>query len=140
MSSFDIGDGFVLKQLMLPAMHRSGYPNEKYGNIGRWPGWKEHIIVIIVKKVDWKNILISIKLMHLLRTDEENFLIKVICLTDALLNHPDKFITARLVLGVDAWPLRNLPGRWIKKIFTYSELVNIVTLEKFISIANQSKL
>jgi len=141
MSPRDTRTGAVLEQMIIPALTRGGYKFEKQVNIGLRPGGKKHIIDVLVKKSDNNIILISLKWQQVQGTAEQKVPFEVICLADALLTNPDKYKKAYLVLGGDAWTLREFYiSGGLKKYLNFSELVQIVSLEKFIAFANQSKL
>lgn len=65
----------------------------------------------------------------------------VICLTKAVLERPEGFARAYLVLGGRGWKLRDFyVSGGLKPHLVHADLVEIVTLEHFLEIANKGAL
>ncbi len=63
------------------------------------------------------------------------------CLAETILSSQDAYKKAYLVLGGEGWRLRDFyTGGGLDKHLSYSNLVDIVTLERFIARANHGNL
>ena len=138
MASRDTRTGDVLERMILPAVELGGYSCQRRVTIGKRLGARKHIVDAIAEKDD-KKILVSLKWQQVSGTAEQKIPFEVICLAEAIEN--GDFVKAYLVLGGDGWTLRELYtagvlGKYLRNI----DSVHIVTLERFIALANQSKL
>ena len=84
-------------------------------------------------------ILISMKWQQVGGTAEQKIPFEVICLVETL--RQERFQSAYLVLGGDGWRYKDvyLSGA-LNEFIRGAERVNIVTLDRFVSLANQGKL
>jgi hypothetical protein len=74
-------------------------------------------------------------------TAEQKVPFEAMCLAQAVLDSEGEYNKAYLVLGGDGWKLRDFfVGGDLEKHLCHSNLVNIVTLETFVGLANQGKL
>jgi PD-(D/E)XK nuclease superfamily domain len=138
MSRRDTSTGWVLEQMVLPALHLGGYACQVQVNVGQRLGYGRHIVDAIVEKDDAR-ILLSVKWQQTSGTAEQKVPYEVMCLADSL--RRGGFAKAYLVLGGEGWKLRSF--------FTSAELathlvaardVQVVTFETFIARANQGRL
>ena len=65
---------------------------------------------------------------------------RVLCLADAMMRN-EEYFKAYLVLGGEGWRFKQfyLDGG-LEKLLVNADLVNIVSLERFVELANQGKL
>ena len=130
--------GGVLEAMVLPALQRGGYQCEKQVVIGSRPGGRAHKVDAVASK-DGVQILVSLKWQQVSGTAEQKVPFEVICLAEVV--NARSFDKAYLVLGGDGWTLRDyfvsgaLNGHLI-----HADKVNIVTLERFVALANQGEL
>lgn len=122
----------------MPALQRGGYGCEKQALIGCRPGGRKHKVDAIATK-DGQRILVSLKWQQVSGTAEQKVPFEVICLAEVV--NCGACATAYLVLGGDGWTLRNyyveggLSGHLV-----HAHKVRIVTLERFVALANQGQL
>jgi len=141
MSPRDTRTGIVLEKMILPALEQGGYKFETQKVIGNRPNGRKHKIDVIASKEGEKEILISLKWQQVGGTAEQKVPFEVICLAEELINHSDKYKAAYLVLGGNGWTLRDyyVSGN-LDKHLRNSHLINILTLETFISKSNRGLL
>ncbi len=136
----DTRTGSVLENMVLHALRLGGYSCSVQQIIGKRPGGRKHQIDIVASK-DLKTILISLKWQQVSGTAEQKVPFEVICLAEAVRNSAGKFSKAYLVLGGEGWTLRDFyVGGGLQEHLTHSELVEILTLEKFVAHANSGSL
>jgi len=133
--------GGVLENMVLPALTRGGYLWEKQVIVGIRLGKKGKHKVDAVAAKDGTKILISSKWQQTSGTAEEKVPYEMMCLADALAESPKVFSRAYIVLGGDGWALRDFYingglSRFMKEV----DSVKIVSLERFIALANKSEL
>lgn len=132
--------GQVLEAMILPALIQGGYSAQKQVNIGVRPGGGRHMVDAVATKVN-ENFLISLKWQQVGGTAEQKVPFEVICLIEAVLKTKGKYKKAYLVLGGGGWRLREYyTSGDLKEHLEYHELVDIVTLEEFIALANKGAL
>lgn len=134
----DTRTGDVLERMILPALERGGYQYQRSVNIGQRLGVGRHIVDVIATK-DADLYLISLKWQQVSGTAEQKIPFEVISLSEAMQN--GEYEGAYLVLGGDGWKLREFyTSGGLDDHLTRPELVEIVTLERFIARANQGGL
>ncbi len=133
--------GAVLEQMVLPALRHGGYRYQQQVNIGQRLGGGTHFIDVLAEDAGGKRFLISLKWQQVRGTAEQKVPFEVMCLTEAVLSSGGEYHKAYLVLGGDGWTLRDfyLSGG-LEKYLRHADLVKIVPLETFVSLANQGKL
>ena len=141
MSPRDTRTGGVLEQMILPALRLGRYEFETQAVVGVRPSGRQHRVDVLATKQEELSILISLKWQQVSGTAEQKVPYEIISLADIILNNPDKYKTAYLVLGGTNWTLRDyyLSGD-LKKHLIYSGLINVISLEDFIVKANSSLL
>lgn len=96
-------------------------------------------IDVLAQNPAGSQILISMKWQQVGGTAEQKIPFEVICLVETL--RQERFQSAYLVLGGDGWRYKDvyLSGA-LNEFIRGAERVNIVTLDRFVSLANQGKL
>lgn len=141
MNPRDTSTGAVLENMIIPALVRGGYQCEKHVSIGERLGGGRHIIDVLAKDAAGRKFLISLKWQQVPGTAEQKVPFEAMCLAEAILTSQGKFHAAYLVLGGPGWRLRDFFVRGgLKKHLQHGNLVNILTLEEFIALANSGKL
>src|SRR5467141_2427718 len=131
----DTRTGGVLEQMVLPSLTRGGYDYKVRVKIGQRMGCGSHYVDVIVEK-DGKKYLISLKWQQVGGTAEQKIPFEVICLAEEV--RSGIFQKAYLVLGGDGWSLRDFyTGGGLKKHLTNADKVQVLTLERFVALANQ---
>jgi len=124
--------------MVLPALESGGYAYRLGVNIGKRLGQTRHILDVLARKDD-KTFLVSLKWQQVSGTAEQKIPFEIISLSDAM--QGGDYARAYLVLGGDGWRLRDFyTNGGLDKHLRHPELVNIVTLERFVAIANQGAL
>jgi hypothetical protein len=138
MMSRDTRTGGVLEAMVLPALKRGGYGYETQVKIGKRIGGGTHKVDAVAEK-DAEKILVSLKWQQVGGTAEQKVPFEVICLAEAV--RIEQHAKAYLVLGGDGWTLRNFyTSGELHKYLVDCDKVQILTLERFVAIANQGKL
>lgn len=138
MMSRDTRTGGVLEAMVLPALARGGYGYETQVKIGKRIGGGTHKVDAVAEK-DAEKILVSLKWQQVGGTAEQKVPFEVICLAEAV--RIEQHAKAYLVLGGDGWTLRNFyTSGELHKYLVDCDKVQILTLERFVAIANQGKL
>lgn len=134
----DTGTGWVLEQMVLPALQRGEYVCRTQVDVGGRLGHGRHLVDAVVEK-DNLRILVSVKWQQTSGTAEQKVPFEVMCLAETL-KSPD-FAKAYLVLGGEGWKLRPFytSGELARRIVG-ADRVHVVTLETFIARANQGRL
>lgn len=129
--------GGVLEAMILPALERGGYTSAKQAKIGTRCGGGTHKVDAIARKGD-ATILVSLKWQQTGGTAEQKVPFEVMCLADAIrAGHAQH---AYLVLGGDGWSLRDYyTSGALREHLAHAALVNVVTLEAFIRLANNGQ-
>lgn len=130
--------GGVLEAMILPALTRGGYANEKQVEIGTRCGGGTHKVDALARK-GADTILVSLKWQQTGGTAEQKVPFEVMCLADAVrTGHAQR---AYLVLGGDGWTLRDYyTSGALSEHLTHAAFVKVVTLEAFIRLANNGQL
>jgi hypothetical protein len=130
--------GAVLEAMVLPALDRGGYTWKVQVETGSRPGGRKHQVDAVALK-DGLDILISLKWQQTSGTAEQKVPFEVMCLADAI--RSKRADRAYLVLGGDGWTLRDYyTSGQLAEHLIHAGLVNVVTLEAFIRLANTGKL
>ena len=138
MTPRDTGTGWVLEQMVLPALKRGGYSYAKQVKVGDRLGHGRHVVDAVAEK-DGAKFLISVKWQQVSGTAEQKVPFEVICLAEAMTS--GEFAKAYLVLGGEGWKLRDFyTTGGLAWHLTAGDRVQILTLENFIAKANQRKL
>lgn len=133
--------GGVLENMILPALTRGGYETRKQVHIGFRLGGRGRHMVDAVAERRGKKFLISSKWQQTSGTAEQKVPFEVMCLVEAMHDNQGQFEKAYIVLGGDGWKLRDFyTAGGLNKFFREMDNVKIVTLERFIALANQGQL
>ncbi len=138
MSPRNTNTGAVLEAMVLPALVRGGYDVDTQQLIGSRVGGGLHK-VDAVATLTGRRILVSLKWQQTGGTAEQKVPFEVMCLADAV--REGRADVAYLVLGGDGWKLRDyyVSGR-LREHLVHARLVQVVTLEAFIRLANSNEL
>ncbi len=130
--------GAVLEAMVLPALQLGGYDVATQVDVGERPGGRRHLADAVASR-DGRRVVLSLKWQQSSGTAEQKVPFEVICLAKALRER--EFAKAYLVLGGDGWTLRDFyASGGLRPYLTFSEQVEIVTLETFVGLANRSAL
>lgn len=130
--------GGVLEAMILPALARGGYSCNQQVRVGTRCGGGVHKVDAVAGK-GTETVLISLKWQQTGGTAEQKVPFEVMCLADAVrAGHGDR---AYLVLGGDGWTLRDyyISGALADHL-THAGLVQVVTLEAFVRLANTGRI
>ncbi len=134
----DTQTGDVLEKMVLPALDKGGYEHSTGVDIGQRLGLGRHKVDVLAEK-DNQTYLVSLKWQQVSGTAEQKIPFEVISLSYAM--QDGDHARAYLVLGGDGWTLRDFyTGGGLDEHLTHPDLVEIVTLERFIALANQGAL
>lgn len=140
MSPRNTNTGGVLENMVVPALTRGGYGVQKQVHVGIRLGKKGKHKVDAIAVKDGTKILISAKWQQASGTAEEKVPYEVMCLVEAMKDNPE-YAKAYVLLGGDGWTLRDFYiSGGLDKFMPNVNGVKIVTLERFIALANDSKL
>jgi hypothetical protein len=130
--------GGVLEAMIVPALLFGGYEVAKQVQVGCRPGGGVHNVDAIARNED-AAILVSLKWQQTSGTAEQKVPFEIMCLADAVAaGHGTK---AYLVLGGDGWTLRDyFTSGALREHLIHADKVSVVSLEKFIRLANTSQL
>ena len=130
--------GAVLEAMVLPALDRGGYVWRVQVETGTRPGGRRHQVDAIAAK-DGDDVLVSLKWQQTSGTAEQKVPFEVMCLADAV--RAGKATRAYLVLGGDGWTLRDyFTSGKLSEHLIHAALVQVITLEAFVRLANSGKL
>lgn len=131
--------GDVLEKITLQALIDRRYSCTTQTNIGKRLGIGKHVVDIVATR-NGRTILVSLKWQQVGGTTEQKVPFEVISLLYALENNKN-FNDAYLVLGGEGWTLRQFYVEGgLKKYIGNTDKVKIVTLEKFVALANTNEL
>ena len=132
--------GDVMERMVLPALEMGGYKVRRGVNIGSRFGVSRHIIDTLVNDSEGRLHLVSLKWQQVQGTAEQKIPFEVICLADAMMRD-ERFYKAYLVLGGEGWRYKEfyLSGG-LNPYLANADMVNIVSLERFVMLANQGNL
>jgi hypothetical protein len=124
--------------MVRPALLHGGYEVATQVNIGERLGGGKHVVDAVASK-DGKSFLVSLKWQQTSGTAEEKVPFEILCLADAL--RSGRYEQAYLVLGGDGWKRRDyfVSGAMVEQLKN-SEDVHVLTLERFIALANTWQL
>lgn len=130
--------GAVLEQTILPVLRAGGYGVACQVRIGKRPGGGTHFVDAVVSRGE-RRFLVSLKWQQVSGTAEQKVPFEVICLADAVAG--GSFDCAYLVLGGEGWKLREfyVSGE-LRRYMPTTDRVEVVTLERFITLANRNEL
>ena len=130
--------GGVLEAMILPALARGGYSCDRQVRVGTRCGGGVHKVDAVAGKGTDK-VLVSLKWQQTGGTAEQKVPFEVMCLADAVrAGHGER---AYLVLGGDGWTLRNYyTSGALSEHLTHAGLVQVVTLEAFVRLANTGQI
>jgi hypothetical protein len=132
------GTGAVLEAMVLPALKLGGYSCELQAKVGIRPGGRKHKLDVLATRGD-DTIMISLKWQQTRGTAEQKVPFEVMCLADAV--RGGAATRAYLVLGGDGWTLRDyFTSGALREHLVHSAHVQVITLEKFVALANGGKL
>lgn len=133
--------GGVLENMILPSLQRGGYAVEKQVNVGLRLGGKGKHMVDAVAEKEGRKFLVSSKWQQSSGTAEQKVPFEVMCLAEVMNDNPEVFARAYIILGGDGWKLRDFyTSGGMNKFFNGTNNVKIVTLERFIAMANKGEL
>lgn len=140
MSPRNTNTGGVLESMVIPSLIRGGYTVEKQVHVGVRLGKKGKHKVDATATKDGEKILVSSKWQQTSGTAEEKVPYEVMCLAEAMKDNSD-VAKAYVILGGDGWALRDFyVSGGLEKFMQNVNGVKIVTLERFIALANDSRL
>jgi len=127
--------------MVLPALKRGGYDYTKQMHIGIRLGGKGRHMVDAIAEKGGEKILISSKWQQTSGTAEQKVPFEVMCLAEALIDNKGVYSKAYVILGGDGWKLRDFYiAGGLNKFFKDTDKVKIVTLERFVALANKGEL
>lgn len=130
--------GAVLEQMVLPALAYGGYTARSQVLTGARPGGGPHKVDALAEK-DGVRIIISLKWQQSSGTAEQKVPFEVMCLADAV--REGLATRAYLVLGGSGWKLRPyFTSGALKEHLVHAGLVQVVSFEDFVALANGGKL
>ena len=125
--------------MVLPALSNGGYRYQTQVLIGERPNGRRHFLDVLAKDENDSKYLISLKWQQVSGTAEQKVPYEMICLAEAI--QKGTGIKAYLVLGGAGWSLRDYYlGGGLNRHLVHADLVNLIDLENFVALANQSKL
>lgn len=134
----DTRTGGVLEAMVLPALKRGGYEYQTQVKVGKRPGGGTHKVDAVAEK-NCEQILVSLKWQQTSGTAEQKVPFEVVCLAEEV--RAGHFQKAYLVLGGDGWTLRDFyTSGGLQQHLTHADKVQVVTLERFVAIANKGTL
>jgi len=137
----DTRTGTVLEQMVVPALKTGGYKFQSQVIIGKRPGGRQHKVDYVIEDSSGDSFLVSVKWQQTSGTAEQKVPFEAICLAEAILENPGKYAGAYIVLGGEGWTLRDYYTRnGLDRHLKHIDLVRIVTLERFVALANQRRL
>lgn len=125
--------------MVLPALARGGYQTQKQVYIGTRIGGKRHRVDVLAKDAAGNDYIVSMKWQQFSGTAEQKVPFEVISLAQA--NADKKYKGVYLVLGGVGWTLRDY---YLSQEFAQHlpavESIKIMSLEQFVSLANEGGL
>lgn len=133
--------GWVLEQMVLPALARGGYAFQAQVNVGKRLGGRQHVVDVMAENPAGGFFPISLKWQQTGGTAEQKVPFEAMCLVELVRSMPLLYHSAYLVLGGEGWTLREfyITGG-LRDYLVDAERIQIVTLEGFVARANQCKL
>lgn len=140
MRTRDTRTGAVHEVMVTHSLHSGGYTWQPQVLVGTRPNGRRHKVDLVADDRDRNRYLISLKWQQSSGTAEQKVPFEVICLKDALQLYPERFRRAYLVLGGEGWTLRDFyVGGGLQRYMNCTG-VEIVTLERFVALANRGQL
>lgn len=137
----DTGTGAVMEQMVLPALERGGYEYFRQVDIGERLGGGRHIVDVVAYDPAGCGYLISMKWQQTSGTAEQKVPFEAMCLVQAVIEEPERYSRAYLVLGGPSWKLRDFYTEGgLVPFLRHEDLVSIQSLESFIARANRGEL
>ena len=137
----DTTTGAVLEAMVLPALERGGYEYFRQVDIGERLGGGKHIVDLVAYNAEGRGFLLSLKWQQTSGTAEQKVPYEAMCLVQAVLEEPERYAKAYLVLGGTAWTLRDFyTDGGLKAFLRHDDLLSIVNLEAFVARANRGLL
>lgn len=140
MSPRNTRTGNVMEQMVLPALEMGDYKIRRSVDIGKRLGVSRHKIDVLTDDTQGRQRLISLKWQQVQGTAEQKIPFEVICLADTMIRD-ERFYKAYLVLGGEGWRYKDfyLSGG-LTPYIANADMVSIVSLEQFVTLANQGRL
>ena len=140
MSPRNTRTGSVMERMALPALEMGGYRVRRSVDIGERLGVSRHKIDVLAHDTEGRQHLISLKWQQVQGTAEQKIPFEVICLAEAMIQD-ERFYKAYLVLGGEGWKYKEFYiSGGLKPYLTNADMVSIVSLEQFVTLANQGRL
>lgn len=137
----DTTTGAVMEAMVLPALERGGYEYYRQVDIGERLGGGKHIVDLVAYNQSGVGFLVSLKWQQTSGTAEQKVPYEAMCLIQAALSEPDRYVRAYLVLGGPAWTLRDFyTNGGLLPYMRHEELLRIISLEQFVALANRGEL
>ena len=136
----DTGTGAVMEAMVLPALERGGYEYFRQIDIGERLGGGKHVVDLVAYDASGRGFLVSLKWQQTSGTAEQKVPYEAMCLIDAVLAEPERYVKAYLVLGGTRWTLRDFYTDGLRQYLRHDDLLSIVTLEGFVAMANRGSL
>ena len=140
MAPGDTKTGSVMEGMALSALAQNGYKVDRNVYIGSRFGIARHKIDLQAEDPAGRLHLVSMKWQQVGGTAEQKIPFEVICLADTLIRN-EKYYKAHLVLGGDGWKYKEfyLSGG-LNPYLLNADMVNIVSLDRFVTLVNRSQL
>jgi hypothetical protein len=130
-----------MEQMVLPPLERGGYEYFRQVDIGERLGGGKHIVDLVAYDATGRGYLVSLKWQQTSGTAEQKVPFEAMCLIRAVLEDPDRYLKAYLVLGGPSWTLRRFfTDGGLLPYMQHKDLVSILTLEDFVARANRGLL
>jgi hypothetical protein len=130
-----------MEQMVLPALERGGYEYFRQVDIGERLGGGRHLVDLVAYDHSGAGYLVSMKWQQTSGTAEQKVPFEAMCLVRAVLDEPERYQRAYLVLGGHGWRLRQFyTGGGLLPFFKHEDLVSILDLETFVARANRGSL
>ncbi len=127
--------------MVIPALVSGGYKCCVQCHVGQRFGGGRHFVDVVAEDEQGARYLISLKWQQVTGTAEQKVPFEAICLAEAILQGAGEYTKAYLVLGGEGWKLRDFYTKGgLEKHLTNGNLVQIMTLEKFVATANRHEL
>jgi hypothetical protein len=137
----DTGTGAVMEAMVLPALERGGYEYFRQVDIGERLGGGKHLVDVVAYNAEGNGYLISLKWQQVSGTAEQKVPFEAMCLVQAVLEEPERYHRAYLVLGGPSWKLREFfTDGGLLPFIKHEDLVSIISLESFVARANRGNL
>lgn len=132
--------GHVMEQMVLPALEMGGYTYRKQADVGLRLGETKHKVDVLAEDADGRRYLISLKWQQSSGTAEHKVPFEVISLAHARVTD-ERYYKAYLVLGGNGWRYKEfyLSGG-LDRHLSNPELVDIISLDDFVALANKGRL